>query len=188
MKLTILLIAFTLTLVACRSKGSEGVQRSTSEPEKISAQSGQKHDPCALVTKEEMSQVTGEQFTDASAEKDSMTCTHMTADPSVASAAISSTWDGDESRAMIPAMKAGEDLTKMTPSGEAIVSGLGDQASFAMYGLTVRKGDAAFMIRLNLPSRLSRAMRQEGAKGAQQYADDILAMDKALAAKALTRL
>jgi hypothetical protein len=39
-----------------------------------------------------------------------------------------------------------------------------------------------------LPSRLSRAMRQEGAKGAQQYADDILAMDKALAAKALTRL
>jgi hypothetical protein len=72
--------------------------------------------------------------------------------------------------------------------GEAMITGLGDQASFAMYALTVRKGDAAFMIRLNLPSRLSRVMRQEGAKGAQQYADDILAMDKALATKALTRL
>jgi hypothetical protein len=50
------------------------------------------------------------------------------------------------------------------------------------------KGDAAFMIRLNLPSRLSGAMRQEGAKGTQLYADDILAMDKELATKALTRL
>src|SRR5436853_267333 len=72
--------------------------------------------------------------------------------------------------------------------GEAMIPGLGDQASFAMYALTVRKGDAAFMIRLNLPTRLSRAMRQGGGKGAQQYADDLLAMDKALATKALTRL
>jgi hypothetical protein len=113
---------------------------------------------------------------------------NMSADPSVASANISSTWEGDESRAMMPAMKAGEDLTKMTPGGEAMISGLGDRASFAMYALAVRKGDAAFMIRLNLSSRLSRAMRQEGGKGAQQYADDLLAMDKALATKALTRL
>jgi hypothetical protein len=156
--------------------------------EKVSAQSGQKHDPCSLVTKEERSQATGEQFTNASAEKNSKICTYMSADPSVASADISSTWDGAESRAMIPAMKAGEDLTRMTPGGEAMIPGLGDQASFATYALTVRKGDAAFVIRLNLPSRLSRAMRQEGAKGAQQYADDILAMDKVLAAKALTRL
>jgi hypothetical protein len=89
---------------------------------------------------------------------------------------------------MMPAMKAGEDLTKMTPSGEAMIPGLGDQESFAMYALTVRKGDAAFMIRLNLPTRLSRAMRQEGGSGAQKYADDILNMDKALATKALTRL
>lgn len=103
-------------------------------PEKISAQSGQKHDPCSLVTKQEMSQVIGEQFTNATAEKNSMICTYMTADASVASADISSTWDGDESRAMIPAMKAGEDRTKMAASGEAIVPGLGDQASFAMYG------------------------------------------------------
>lgn len=56
---------------------------------------------------------------------------------------------------MMPAMKAGEDLTKMTPAGEAVVSGLGDEASFAMYALKVRKGDAAFMIRLNLPARLA---------------------------------
>jgi hypothetical protein len=174
MKLMALLVALALIPVACKSKGGEATQRSTSGPEMLSAQSAQKHDPCSLVTKEEMSQATGEQFTNASAEKDSMTCTYMTADASVASAANTSTWDGDESRAMIPAMKTGEDLTKMTPSGEAIVPGLGDQASFAMYGLTVRKGDAAFMIRLNLPSRLSRAMRQEGAKGAQLYADDIL--------------
>ena len=62
------------------------------------------------------------------------------------------------------------------------------QASFAMHALAVRKGDAAFLIRLNLPSRLSRAMRQEGAKGAQQYPDDIFAMDRALATQALTRL
>src|ERR1035441_8446932 len=132
--------------VACTSKGGEAMQRSASGPEKVSAQSGQKHDPCSLVTKEEMSQVTGEQFTDASAEKNSKTCIYMSADPSVASAVISSTWDGEESRAMIPAMKIGEDLTKMTPGGEAMIPGLGDQASFATYALTVRKGDAAFMI------------------------------------------
>jgi hypothetical protein len=164
------------------------MQRGTSAPDKVSAQSTQNHDPCSLVTKEEMSQVTGEQFTNASADRNSKTCTYMSADPSVASADISSTWDGGESRAMMPAMKAGEDLTQMTPGGEAIISGLGDQASFAMYALTVRKGDAAFMIRLNLPTRLSRAMRQGGGKGAQQYADDLLAMDTALATKALTRL
>jgi hypothetical protein len=188
MKLMVLLVTLALIPVACTSKGGEAMQRSASGPEKVSAQSGQKHDPCSLVTKEEMSQVTGEQFTDASAEKNSKTCIYMSADPSVASAVISSTWDGEESRAMIPAMKIGEDLTKMTPGGEAMIPGLGDQASFATYALTVRKGDAAFMIRLNLPSRLSRAMRQEGGKGAQQYGDDILAMDKALATKALTRL
>jgi hypothetical protein len=66
-------------------------QRNTSGPGKLSAQPGQKHDPCSLVSKEEMSQVTGEQFTDASAEKHSTTCTYMTADASVASADISST-------------------------------------------------------------------------------------------------
>jgi uncharacterized protein DUF3558 len=188
MKLMVLLVTLALIPVACTTKSGEQVQGSTSGAEKVSAQSGQKHDPCSLVTKEEMSQATGEQYTNASAEKNSKTCTYMSADPSVASGEISSTWEGDESRAMMPAMKAGEDLTKMTPGGEAMIPGLGDQASFAMYALTVRKGDTAFMIRLNLPSRLSRAMRQEGAKGAHQYADDILAMDKVLAAKALKRL
>ena len=89
----------------------------------------------------------------------------------------------------MPTMKAGADLTTITPTdGKEIISGLGDEASFAMYALTVRKGDAAFMIRLNLPSRFSQGMRQEGGKGPQKYADDILAMDKALAEKALTRL
>jgi hypothetical protein len=188
MKLMVLLLTLALIPVACTSKSGKQVQGSTSGAEKVSAQAGQKHDPCSLVTKEEISQVTGEQFTNASAEKNSKSCTYMSADPSVASADISSTWEGDESRAMMPVMKAGEDLTKMTPGGEAMIPGLGDQASFAMYALTVRKGDAAFMIRLNLPTRLSRAMRQGGGKGAQQYADDLLAMDKALATKALTRL
>lgn len=117
MKLMVLLVAFALIPLGCTSKDAEQVQRSTSGSENISAKSGQKHDPCSLVTKEEMSQVTGEQFTDASAEKNSKTCTYMTADASVASADISSTWDGDESRAMMPAMKAGEELTKMTPGG-----------------------------------------------------------------------
>ena len=75
---------------------------------------------------------------------------------------------------MVPALKAGEDLAKMTPGEEAMIPGLGDQESFAMYALTVRKGDAAFMIRLNLPTRLSRAMRQEGSKGAQHMLTIIL--------------
>ncbi len=34
-----------------------------------------------------------------------------------------------------------------------------------MYALTVGKGDAAFIIRLNLPSRFSQSMRKEGGKG-----------------------
>lgn len=84
--------------MGCTSKRREQVQRSTSGPEKLSARSGERHDPCSLVTKEEMSEVTGEQFTTASAENNSKTCTYMSADASVASANISSTWDGDESR------------------------------------------------------------------------------------------
>jgi len=178
-----------LILVACTSKKNEGEQSVVSGSETQSAKSNQKHDPCSLVTKEDMSQATGEQFIQAKAEKNSNTCVYMTADVSVASAEISSTWDGAESRTMMPVMKTGADLTQITPSAEEqMISGLGDEASFAMYALTVRKGDAAFMIRLNLPTRFSQGMRQEGGKGPQKYADDILAIDKVLAEKALTRL
>ena len=191
MKSTFLLLALALALVpvACTSKRDEAKQRVASGSETESAKSSQKHDPCSLVTKEEMSQVTGERFIEAKSEKNSTSCVYMSADASVASAEISSSWDGAESRAMMPTMKAGANLTKLTPAdGEETISGLGDEASFAMYALTVRKGDAAFMIRLNLPIRLSQDMRQEGGKGPQKYADNILAMDKALAENALTRL
>jgi hypothetical protein len=74
-KLMVLLLTLGLIPVACTSKGGEAMQRSASVTEKVSAHSGEKHDPCSLVTKEEMSQVTGEQFTNASAEKNSKTCT-----------------------------------------------------------------------------------------------------------------
>jgi hypothetical protein len=186
MRCLALLLTLALIDIACAGK-SEGEQHVAGSARQAPAR--QKHDPCSLITKEEMSQATGEQFTEAKSENGSDSCVYLSADASVASAEVSSTWDGAESRAMIPAMKAGAEITKVTPgAADAMISGLGDQAMFAMYALTVRKGDAAFVIRLNLPSRLSRSMRQEGIKGSQQYADDILAMDKALADKALTRL
>jgi hypothetical protein len=189
MKVQMLLLGLALIPVACTDKEGAGKQLRASEPESHLAKSSQKHDPCSLITKEEMSQVTGEQFIEAKSETNSKTCTYMTADASVGSAEVSSTWDEAEAQAMIPAMKAGAELTKLTPAdGTQMVPGLGNEASFATYALTVRKGDAAFMIRLNLPSRFAQGMRQEGGKGPQKYADDILAMDKALAEKALTRL
>ncbi len=67
---------------------------------------------------------------------------------------------------MMPIAKTAADLAKITPGdGETRISGLGDEANFAMYALTVGKGDAAFIIRLNLPSRFSQSMRKEGGKG-----------------------
>jgi len=188
MKLTILLLLLALILVACTSKRTDQEKGGSGAATQSSKSSG-KHDPCSLVTKEEMSLATGEQFIKAKAEDNSNSCTYTSADASVASAEITSSWDGIESRAMMPIGKTAADLTKITPgNGETKISGLGDEANFAMYALTVRKGNAAFMIRLNLPSRLSQSMRQEGGKGPQIYADDILAIDKVLAEKALTRL
>lgn len=187
MKLKMLALALLLIPVACNSKREAGEQASNAG--KRQAESNQKRDPCSLVTKEEMSQVTGEQFISATSEKNSNDCIYMAADASVASADITSSWDPEDSRAMLPATKVAADLTKtILPDGEQMVSGLGDEASFAAYALTVRKGDAAFIIRLNLPSRFSQGMLQEGQKGSRKYADDLLAMDKALAVKALTRL
>ncbi len=84
-----------------KSKRGDWEKRGDSGAATQSPKSSRKHDPCSLVTKEEMSQASGEQFTEAKAEDNSNRCVYMSADASVASAReISSSWDGIESWAM----------------------------------------------------------------------------------------
>ncbi len=71
--------------------------------------------------------------------------------------------------------------------GTASVAGLGDEATYAMYFLHVRKGNAMLDISVNLPNRMMALMR-EGQGGPQKYAAVVFDMDKTVAAKALARL
>jgi len=84
-------------------------------------------------------------------------------------------------------MKAGDQATGSTiTGGTQNIAGLGDEATFSMSALNVRKGDAFFSIMVTLPNRFMASMRQDG--GQRKFNAALLEMDKTLAQKALARL
>lgn len=144
-----------------------------------------KHDPCSLITKEEMAQVIGVGILEAKA--DGPSCKYLPENPMEGSAEVQTNWNAEEARAMIAAMKAGDQATGSTiTGGTQNIAGLGDEATFSMSALNVRKGDAFFSIMVTLPNRFMASMRQDG--GQQKFNAALLEMDKTLAQKALARL
>ena len=100
---------------------------------------------------------------------------------------VHTNWDPAEAWAMFVAMKTGDQLTpSLTAGGPQDISGLGDEATFAMSALNVREGDAFFSIMLTLPNRFFADMKEGGGK--QKFDSALLEMDRTLAQKALLRL
>jgi hypothetical protein len=177
----------TLALcAACDSKSSGGGQGSAS-----GSASG-KQSPCALLTKEEVGQVMGMAIPEPTA--DGSDCRFIAASAADGSAMLTVTWEKTEAEAKADygattgAMAVGGQLTKgLLPEGTGAIAGLGDEASFAMSFLHVRKGNALLQLSVNLPNQMIDMMRQ-GQGGPEKYAAAMLEMDKTLAAKALARL
>jgi len=175
---------FLGTAFLCASCGHQEVvtERSGSAPNRNTST---KHDPCSLITKEEMAQVIGVGILEAKVEGSS--CKYLPENPMEGSAEVQTNWNREEAKAMIAAMKAGDQLTGSTiAGGSQNIAGLGDEAAYSMSALNVRKGDAFFSIMVTLPNRFMAAMRNEG--GQQKFNAALLEMDKTLAQKALARL
>ena len=171
---------------ACDAKSSVAGQGSAS-----GASTG-KQSPCALLTKEEVSTVMGMTIPEPTV--DGSDCKYIAANAADGSAMVTVTWEKTEAEAKADygattgAMGVAGQLTKgMMPDGTGAIAGLGDEASYAMSFLHVRKGNALFLISVNLPNRMMDLMRQ-GQGGPEKYSAAMLEMDKTLAAKALARL
>jgi hypothetical protein len=148
--------------------------------------------PCSLLTKEEVGQVMG--IAVAEPTRDGSNCNYVAPDATNGSAMFSTTWEKTEAEAKADygatagAMAIGGKVVPGMPSdGTGAVAGLGDEASFAMYFLHVRKGNALLQISVNLPNRLMELMKQ-GQEGPAKYSAAVFEMDRILAAKALARL
>jgi hypothetical protein len=173
---------------ACDQKSPGAGNASASE----SAGSSTGKNPCSLLTKEEVGQVIG--MTVAEPTRDGSNCNYVAPNAANGSAMVSTTWEKTEAEAKADygatagAMAIGGQVVPGMPAdGTGAVAGLGDEASFAMYFLHVRKGNALLQISVNLPNRLMELMKQ-GQAGPPKYSAAVLAMDKTLAAKALARL
>jgi hypothetical protein len=171
---------------ACDSKSSGAAQGSGS------GSATGKQSPCALLTKEEVGQVMGMVIPEPTV--DGSDCKYIAANATNGSAMVTATWEKTEAEAKADygattgAMAVGGQLTKgLMPDAPGAIAGLGDEASFAMYFLHVRKGSALFQISVNLPNRMIDMMKQSQG-GPEKYAALVLEMDKTLAAKALPRL
>jgi hypothetical protein len=185
MKLLTLVLGSVLICAGCGRQTARDEQGSPSSAPAAARRDSpkEKHDPCSLITKEEMEQVIGAGILEAKA--DGSRCNYLPKNAMEGSATILTTWDGAEARAMF-AMKGGGQLSPTDAT--RIVSGLGDEATFALYTLNVRKGDAFFAINLALPNRHAEMMRQDGLLGPEKFNAALLEMDTALAKKALSRL
>ena len=173
---------------ACNQKGPAPGQTSASE----SPGSSTGKNPCSLLTKEEVGKVIG--VTVAEPTREGSNCNYVAPDATTGSAMVSTTWEKTEAEAKADygatagAMGIGGQVVPGMPSdGTGAIAGLGDEASFAMYFLHVRKGNALLQISVNLPNRLIELMKQ-GPAGPPKYSAAVLEMDKTLAAKALARL
>jgi hypothetical protein len=186
MKWAFAAIGSLAVLMACDPTRSGDGQGSASG----SSGAGTGKDPCSLLTKEEVGQVMG--MAVAGPTRDGSNCNYIAPDATNGSATISATWEKTEAEAKADygatagATSIGNQIPGMSGAGGA-VAGLGDEASFAMYFLHVRKGNALLQVNVSLPNRLVEMVKQ-GQAGPAVYSAAVLEMEKALAAKALTKL
>jgi hypothetical protein len=186
--LAIFIFASFVPCAACDQKGPGTGPGSASE----SASGSKGKNPCSLLTKEEVGQVTG--VTVAEPTRDGSNCNYVAPDATNGSAMVSTTWEKTEADAKADygatagAMAIGGQAAPGMPSdGTGAITGLGDEASYGMYFLHVRKGNVLLQVSVNLPNRLLELMKQ-GQAGPPKYSAAVLEMDKTLAAKALARL
>ena len=142
-----------------------------------------KHDPCGLITKEEMTQALSLSIIEA--KPDGSDCVYLPQNPGDGSATITTTRSREDTMAMFAAMKTADQMIGTHPDGAATAPTLGDESVYASYALNVRKGDASFSIRVTLPSLLMKDLREGGAK---KFDADLLQIETSLAQKALPRL
>jgi hypothetical protein len=186
MNCALAVIGLLALLTVCDPKSSGAGQGSASG----STGGGTGKDPCSLLTKEEVGQVMG--MAVAGPTRDGSNCNYIAPDATNGTAMISTTWEKTEAEAKADygatagAMSIGNQIPGMS-DGAGPIAGLGDEASFAMYFLHVRKGSALLQVNVSLPHRLVEMMKQ-GQAGPKMYSAAVLEMDKALAAKALTKL
>lgn len=186
MKWALAVIGSLALLAACDPKSSGGSQGSA---EGLTG-AGTGKDPCCLLTKEEVGQVMG--MAVAGPTPDGSNCNYIAPDATNGSATISTTWEKTEAEARADyaatagALSIGNQIPGMSGAAGAI-AGLGDEASFAMYFLHVRKGSALLQVNVTLPDRLVEMVKQ-GQAGPARYSATVLEMEKALAARALTRM
>jgi len=179
MKMNLLLFGAVITCIGCGHDPTARHQGS-SEPARASS----KHDPCSLVTKEEMTQAIGVPI--AEVKPDGSSCSYMPQNPAEGSATITSTASREDTMALFAAMKTGDQMAGTHPDGPTAVATLGDESVYAMYALNVRKGDASFSIQVTLPNLLMKDLRESG--GPKKFDADLLQIETALAQKALPRL
>ncbi|HMI51808.1 MAG TPA: hypothetical protein VK525_09860 [Candidatus Saccharimonadales bacterium] len=179
MKMNVLLFAAVFTCIGC-GHDATARQKGSSEPARASS----KHDPCSLVTKEEMTQAIGVPITEM--KPDGSRCSYLPQNPGDGSGTITTTASREDTMAMFAAMKTGDQMTGTHPDGPAAVPTLGDESVYAMYALNVRKGDASFSIQLTLPNLLMKDLHEPG--GPKKFDADLLQIETALAQKALPRL
>jgi hypothetical protein len=189
MNWTIAVFGAVALCAACDQKGPGAGQTPASE----SPGGSTGKNPCSLLTKEEVGKVIG--VTVAEPTRDGSNCNYVAPDATNGSAMVSTTWEKTEAEAKADygvtagAMAIGGQVAPGMPSDvTGAVAGLGDEASFAMNFLHVRRGNALLQISVNLPNRLIEMMQQQGQAGPPKYSAAVLEMDKTLAAKALARL
>ena len=180
MKTNVIALAAVFFCSGCGHSPGPPAQGSSSEHHAAAA----KHDPCSLITKEEMTQAIGLAITQVTA--DGSNCAYLPENPGDGSATIISSWSREDTMAMFAAMKTGDQMIGTHPDGPQAVSGLGDEAFYAAYALNVRKGDGSFSIRVTLPSLLMKDLRTPD--GQRKFDADLLQIDTVLAQKALPRL
>ena len=163
---------------------SSAIQSGASQARSAAQAPATKHDPCSLITKEEMTDATGLQIVDASAQGGEE-CLYTTADPTETTQ-VRATW-GDGKLMMLAVRGGGKLMERGVPGTELqTVSGVGDEAYFQSGTLSVRKGDNALSIMLP-SSLLTKGMTAEGFDMTKRVGE-IRDKEAAAAKKALGRM
>jgi hypothetical protein len=186
MNWTLAILGSLVLCAGCDPKGSGAGQGSES------SHGSAGRDPCSLLTKEEVGQVIGVAVAEPA--RDGSNCNYIAPDATNGSAMVSTTWEKTEAEAKADygatagAMGiTGQVAPGMPSDGTGAIAGLGDEASYAMYFLHVRKGNALLQVSVNLPNRLMDMMKQ-GQAGPPKYSAAVLEMDKTLATRMLAKL
>ena len=193
-----LTLALVVAMAGCDGKS---IQNKRADAAVLPAQSSSRRAACALMPKEEVSAVVGEQYTKAESEDDgrsTSTSCHYTTDTDPAGMTIGVEWisandysDPAEhlalQKASLGGAKLGGNLVGgMSPRGIAglpsgPVADVGDEATQSMTLLTARKGDYTVMIQI-IPTNMMALMTDS------TVARALFDKEKTLARQALAKL